>query len=74
MDPIFIYYDNLKFQDNKIFTIKFGNGDRLDGVLFKKRKDYFLVSMSCFIEITNDLSELTHYDKLKKYPIYRTAY
>ena len=63
MDLIFIYYNDLKFQDNKIFTIEFSDGDRLDGVLFKK-KDYYLVSMSCFIEITNDLSELTHYDDI----------
>ena len=38
MDPIFIYYNDLKFQNNKIFTIKFSDGDRLDGVLFKKKK------------------------------------
>ena len=37
MDPIFIYYNDLKFQDIKIFTIKYSNGDRLDGVLFKKK-------------------------------------
>ena len=66
MDLIFIYYNDLKFQDNKIFIIKFSNGNRLDGVLFKKKKDYYLVSMSCFIEITNDLSELTHYSNIKK--------
>ena len=66
MDLIFIYYNDLKFQDNKIFIIKFSNGNRLDRVLFKKKKDYYLVSMSCFIEITNDLSELTHYSNIKK--------
>ena len=38
MDLIFIYYNDLKFQDNKIFIIKFSNGNRLDGVLFKKKK------------------------------------
>ena len=27
----------------------------------KKNKDYYLTSMLCFIEITNDLSELEHY-------------
>ena len=34
MDQIFIYYNDLKFQDNKIFTVAFSDGDRLDGVLF----------------------------------------
>ena len=61
MDPIFIYSNNLQFQDNKSFTIDFSNDNRLQGVLFKKNKDYYLTSMSCFIEITNDLSELEHY-------------
>ena len=65
MDPIFIYYNNLKFQGNKVFTIEFNNDDWLDRVLFKENILY-LVSMSCFIEITNDLSELTHHDNIKK--------
>ena len=64
MDPIFIYYNDLKFQDNKIFTIEFSDGDRLDEGLFKKYIYYYLISMSCFIEITNDLSELTHYNDI----------
>ena len=64
MDPIFIYYNDLKFPDNKIFTIKYSDGDPLDGVLFKKKN--YLVSMSCFIEITNDLSKSTYYDDIKK--------
>ena len=34
MDPIFIYYNDLKFEDNKIFTIEFNDGNQLDGVLF----------------------------------------
>ena len=38
MDPIFIYYNDLKFQDNKMFTIEFNNGDCLDGVIFKKKR------------------------------------
>ena len=32
----------------------------------KKNKDYYLTSMSCFIEITNDLSELEHYSEIIK--------
>ena len=67
MDPIFIYYNNLQFQDNKSFSIDFSDEDRLEGVLFKKSRDYYLTSMSCFIEITNDLSELEHYDEIKKF-------
>ena len=66
MDPILIYNSNLQFQDNKLFTINFRDEDRLHGVLFKKNKDYYLTSMSCFIEITNDLSEQQHYGEIIK--------
>ena len=66
MDPIFIYSNDLQFQDNKSFTIDFSNDDRLHGVLFQKNKDYYLTSMSCFIEITNHLSELEHYSEILK--------
>ena len=65
MDPIFIYSNDLQIQD-KSFTIDFIDDDRLHGVLFKKNKDYYLTSMSCFIEITNDLSELEHYSEIIK--------
>ena len=66
MDLIFIYSNDLQFQDNKSFTIDFSDDDRLQGVLFKKNKDYYLTSMSCFTEITNDLSELEHYSEIIK--------
>ena len=38
MDPIFIYSNDLQFQDNKSFTIDFSDNDRSQGVLFKKIK------------------------------------
>ena len=67
MDPVFIYYNNLEFQDNKIFSINFNDPHhRLQGILFRKSRDYYLTSISCFIEVTNDLSELEHYDNITK--------
>ena len=68
MDPVFIYYNNLEFQDNKIFSINLQGifSINLQGILFRKSRDYYLTSMSCFIEITNDLSELEHYDNITK--------
>ena len=56
MDPIFIYYNNLEFKDKKIFNIEFSNEDRLQGVMFKRDKDYYLTSMSCFIELDTSLN------------------
>ena len=46
--------------------MNFSDEDRLQGVVFKKSKDYYLTSMSCFIEIMNNLSKLGHYDEIKK--------
>ena len=37
MDPIFIYYNNLKFAKNKQFTLEFSNEDLLQGITFKKK-------------------------------------
>ena len=56
MEPIFVYYSNLKFKDNEDFTVKFSNEDQLKGIMFRKDRDYYL----------NDISKLTHYKKIKK--------
>ena len=37
MDPVFIYYDKVKFQNEyKIFNIDFSDGDNLQAVFLKK--------------------------------------
>ena len=64
MDPIFIYYNNLEFKDKKIFNIKFSNEDRLQGVMFRKDRDYYLTSMSCFIELATDLNETANFKQI----------
>ena len=68
MEPIFIYCDKVKFQndDYKIFKLDFSNGDNLEGVFFRKNRDYYITSMSCFITLECDLKELNHYDDIKK--------
>ena len=69
MVPVFIYYDKVKFQNEyKIFNIDFSDGDNLQAVFFLKKKDrdYYITSMPCFIKITQDLTELNHYEEIKK--------
>ena len=34
--------------------------------MFTKARDDYLTSMSCYIQLTNDISKLTHYKKIKK--------
>ena len=42
MEPVFMYWDKVKFENNnnnfKDFTVKFSNGDSLDGVFLKKKQ------------------------------------
>ena len=64
-----MYWDKVKFEDNnnfKDFKVKFSNGDSLDGVIFKKNKDYNITSMSAFIALEKNLKELKDYDTIKK--------
>ena len=68
MEPIFVYFDKVKFDNSnlKTFTITFSDGDLLDGVLFKKTNDYYITSMTSSITIEKDLKELKDYDNIKK--------
>ena len=68
MEPIFIYCDKVKFQndDYKIFKVDFSDGDNLEGVFFRKNRDYYITSMSSFITLEQDLKELKHYEEIKK--------
>lgn len=69
MEPVFIYWDKIKFTDRndfKNFKVNFNNDDSLTGVLFKKKRDYYLTSLSANIKLQTNLNELKDYDKIKK--------
>ena len=57
---------NLKFKDTEVFIVEFSNGDQLQGIIFRKARDYYLTSMSCYIQLTNDINKLTHYKEIRK--------
>ena len=67
MEPVFICCDKVKFQndDYEIFRVDFSDGDNLEGVFFRKNRDYYIASMSCFITLKQDLKELNSYDDIK---------
>ena len=66
MEPVFIYYNNLRFDQNKIFTLEFSYGDLLEGVIFKKNKEYYITNMSCYVDLTVDVTKLPQFDKIKE--------
>ena len=67
MEPFFIYYNYLKFKDNtKIFSTDFSDEDRLQCIMFKKAKDYYLTSMSCYLQLATEIEKLKEFPDIKK--------
>ena len=69
MEPVFMYWNKIKFKGNdnfKEFTVNFSDGDNLNGVIFKKKKDYFITSLTANVEIDKDLTNLKDYKKIKE--------
>ena len=66
MEPIFIYYENLNFDQDKNFLLEFSDSDKLDDVIFKNNKDYYMTNMSCYIDLTVDVTKLPQFDKIKE--------
>ena len=69
MEPVFMYWSKIKFKggDNfKEFRVNFSDNDRLNGVLFKKEKDYFITSLTANIRMKTDLKKLKDYKKIEE--------
>ena len=62
MELKFIY---LSFDQNKRFTLEFIDNDLLQGVLFRKNKDYYISIMYCYVDLTLDVTKLPQSDKIK---------
>ena len=62
----FIYYYNLAFNDEKKFSIDFSNKDSIEGVIFKKNKDYCITIMACYGDLLADITTLPNYTKIKE--------
>ena len=58
MEPTFICYKNFIFYDEKKFLIDFSDEDLLEGVVFKKTKDYYITNMACYGDLNVDITKL----------------
>ena len=74
MDPIFICNNNLIFDKNQRFILNFSDGNVLTGVNFSKENDYYIMSMSFFIEVSNDITKLKQYGNIEKKSIIANRY
>ena len=59
MDPVFIYNND---------------GDVLKSINFSKENDYYIMSMPCLIEVSNDITKLKQYDDIEKKSIIANRY
>ena len=67
MEPDYIYYNNLSFDQNKYFGFEFGDGDQ--GCFFSKKKkknNCYIKSISCYVDLTVDVTKLPQFDKVKE--------
>ena len=74
MNPIFIYDNNVIFDENQRFILNFSNGDVLKGVNLSKENDHYIMSMSCLIEVSNDITKLKQCDDIEKESIISNRY
>ena len=74
MDPIFIYRNNLIFDKNQRFILNFSDGDVLKCVNFSTENDYYIMSVSCFTEVSNGITKLKQYDNIEKKSIIANRY
>ena len=66
MKPIIIYYNDLKFDKQEKFTVHFSDEDSLTGVVFRKDRDYYITSMTYYVDLAVNITKLPKYDKIKQ--------
>ena len=69
MEPVFIFFDELEFNERNRFTLKFSNDEENEAtnyILFSKNKDYFITSMKCYSKIEGKIKDLSNYGKIKE--------
>ena len=55
-----------KVNNKDTIPIGFSNGDLLEGVVFKKNKDYYIKSIACYIDLTVGNTKLPNCAKIKQ--------
>ena len=67
MNPAFIYYNEIAFNNDNKFILDFSNEEFVQKIKFFKRKDYFITSLNCNLK----LKTITKEDKKKKLKNYQ---
>ena len=54
MEPIFIYFGEVKLYENNKFTSEFSRTYQIYTVHFSSKKDYYITSMNCDLNLEQD--------------------
>ena len=64
MEPTFIYFKEITLNENNKFTLEFSQTDQIYKVYFSPRKDYFITSMNCDLNLEQDIKNDGVLDKI----------
>ena len=66
MEPILIYFKEIALSKNDKFTLKFSRTDQIYKVHFSRKKDYFITSMNCDLNLEQDIKNDGVLDEIKE--------
>ena len=65
MEPIFTYFKGIVLHENNKFTLNFSQTNKIYKVHFLPKKDYFITSMNCNLDIQEDIKNSV-FDEIKE--------
>ena len=66
MEPILIYFKEIALSKNDKFTLKFSRTDQIYKLHFSPKKDYFMTSMNCDLNLEQDIKNDGVLDEIKE--------
>ena len=66
METTFIYFKEIALNENDKFTLEFSQTDQIYKVHFSPRKDYFITSMNCDLNLEEDIKNDGVLDEIKE--------
>ena len=67
MEPVYIYFKEIALDENNKFMLEFSQTDQIYNVHFSPKKDYFITSMNCNLDLQGDLKNTNILDETKEH-------
>ena len=66
MEPVFIYFKEIPIEENNKFTLDFSQTEQIYKAHFLPKKNYYLTSMNCDLDLQEDIKNDGVLDEIKK--------